>query len=111
MIESITNKELQASHDYWVANFNEKQKSIDNGQESIQCDRIKGKNSTDIKMAVDIMKALYNISHITLFYIVASDSDYRHVIPEIKLCNKKIYCIGSKNANKSIQSLCDLIQK
>ena len=29
MIESITNKELQASHDYWVANFNEKQKSID----------------------------------------------------------------------------------
>ena len=26
---SITKKELQTSHDYWVANFNEKAKSID----------------------------------------------------------------------------------
>jgi len=29
MSSTITKKELQASHDWWVANFNEKAKSID----------------------------------------------------------------------------------
>ena len=50
----------------------------------IQCERINGKNSTDIKMCVDLMRDLYNIENISLFYIVTSDSDYRHVISEIK---------------------------
>ena len=46
----------------------------------IQCERINGKNSSDIKLCVDIMRDLYNIDVITLFYIITTDSDYRHVI-------------------------------
>ena len=76
-----------------------------NGIESIQADRINGKNSTDIKMTVDIMNTLYDTKHVTLFYLVTSDSDYRHVIPQIKLQNKKVHCIGSSTANNS----CSLI--
>ena len=79
-----------------------------NGIESIQADRINGKNSTDIKMTVDIMNTLYDIKHVTLFYLVTSDSDYRHVIPQIKLQNKKVHCIGSSTANNSLKSMCDV---
>jgi len=82
-----------------------------NGIEPVQCDRISGKNSTDIKIGVDIMKTLYTIKHIDIFYIVSSDCDYRHVMSEIKLLNKKVYCIGSKKSNKSLQSSCDIFTK
>ena len=85
--------------------------SIENGITTIQCDKITGKNSTDIKLMVDIMKTLYEINHISLYYIVTSDSDFRHVIPQIKMRNKKVHCIGSFNSNKSIQSICDLFTK
>ena len=81
------------------------------GIEPIQCDRISGKNSTDIKIGVDIMKTLYTISHIDIFYIIASDSDYRHVMAEIKVLNKQVYCIGSELSNKSLQSSCDKFTK
>lgn len=90
---------------------NLKQTSIENGITTIQCDKITGKNSTDIKLMVDLMKTLYEINHISLYYIVTSDSDYRHVIPQIKMRNKKVHCIGSINSNKSIQSICDLFTK
>ena len=36
--------------------------SIENGITTIQCDKITGKNSTDIKLMVDIMKTLYELS-------------------------------------------------
>lgn len=78
---------------------------------TVQCDRISGKNSTDIKMAVDVMKILYTIKHISLFYLVTSDSDYRHLVPEIKLLNKKVNCIGSIKSNNSLQSVCDVFTK
>lgn len=85
--------------------------SIENGITTIQCDKIVGKNSTDIKLMVDIMRTLYEINHISLYYIITSDSDFRHVIPQIKMRNKKVHCIGSFNSNKSIQSICDLFTK
>ena len=49
----------------------------------IQCIRISGKNSSDIKLCVDIMKDLYTVPEISLFYIITNDSDYSHVISEI----------------------------
>ena len=81
--------------------------SRDNGLTPVQCDMIKGKNSTDIRLMVDIMEYLYTIPHITMFYIVTSDSDYRHVIPKLKLRDKKVYCIGNDNANISLKASCD----
>jgi uncharacterized protein (TIGR00288 family) len=84
--------------------------SIELALEPIQCDRVSGKNSTDIKLTVDLMKMLYTIPNINLFCLVTSDGDYRHLIPEIKLVNKRVCVIGS-NISKSLQSCCDLSTK
>lgn len=73
----------------------------------IQCERISGKNSSDLKMCVDVMKDLYTIENVSLFYFVTTDSDFRHIIPEIKTLNKRAHCIGNGNANMSLQSICD----
>lgn len=78
---------------------------------SIQCDRISGKNSSDLKMTIDILKTLFTIDHISLFYIITSDSDFRHVIAEIKTHNKYVHCISNSNCNSSIQAICDVFTK
>ena len=83
----------------------------ENGVMCIQCDKISGKNSVDLRLSVDIMKILYTNEIITLFYLITSDSDYRHVIFEIKQKNKKIYCIGSSQVNIGLTSICDLYTK
>jgi uncharacterized protein (TIGR00288 family) len=83
----------------------------ENGVMCIQCDKISGKNSVDLRLSVDIMKILYTNDIITLFYLVTSDSDYRHVIFEIKQKNKKIFCIGSSHVNIGLTAICDLYTK
>lgn len=82
-----------------------------NGILKIQCDKINGKNSVDLRMSVDIMKYLFTNDLITLFYLVTTDADYRHVIFEIKQKNKKVYCIGSSNVNLGLTSICDKYTK
>ena len=82
-----------------------------NGILKIQCDKINGKNSVDLRMSVDIMKCLYTNNIINLFYLVTTDSDYRHVIFEIKQKNKKVYCIGSSNVNLGLTAICDKYTK
>jgi len=77
------------------------------GVTPIQCDRLSGKNSSDIKLCVDIMKDLHTLEIISLFYIVTTDSDYRHVVCEIKQKNKLVHCIGNENANIALRSICD----
>jgi uncharacterized protein (TIGR00288 family) len=89
---------------------NWKKIAIELALEPIHCDRVSGKNSTDIKLTVDLMRILYTVPSINLFYIVTSDGDYRHLIPEIKLANKKVHVIGS-NISKSLQSCCDVSTK
>tara|TARA_Y100000991_G_C21946817_1_gene337835 strand:- start:706 stop:1434 length:729 start_codon:yes stop_codon:yes gene_type:complete len=82
-----------------------------NGILKIQCDKINGKNSVDLRMSVDIMKYLYTNNIINIFYLVTTDSDYRHVIFEIKQRNKKVYCIGSSNVNLGLTAICDKYTK
>ncbi len=82
------------------------QATRDYGLEPIQCDLIKGKNSTDIKLTVDVMKTLYNVNHISLFYLVTQDGDFRHIIPEIKINNRNVNVIG-KNISKALGASCD----
>jgi hypothetical protein len=81
-------------------------KSNDNGITAIQCGRL-NKNSSDIKMSVDIMKDLYTNNNITLFYLVTSDSDFSSVIGEIKNMNKKAYCTGYTTTSKMLINSCD----
>jgi uncharacterized protein (TIGR00288 family) len=78
-----------------------------NGITTVQCDRIAGKNSTDIKLMVDMMIMLYEEPNIDLFFIVTSDSDYRHVVEKIKLKGRKCHCIGTEQTNKCLQNICD----
>jgi len=82
-----------------------------NGIMPIQCGRLNGKNSTDIKLCVDLMKDLYTVPYISLFYIITSDSDYRHVLPEIKLKGKKCHVIGRSNANVALMAHADQYTK
>jgi uncharacterized protein (TIGR00288 family) len=77
------------------------------GITTIQADLISGKNSTDIKLAVDVMRTLYHFPNIDIFYLVVSDYDYRHLIPDIKQYGKKVCCIGSENTNTSLINICD----
>ena len=78
-----------------------------NGINNVQCDRLSGKNSTDIKLMLDMFKILYTNDVIDVFFIVTSDSDYRHVVSEIKLKGKQCFCIGSERTNTSLQNICD----
>jgi uncharacterized protein (TIGR00288 family) len=78
-----------------------------NGINNIQCDRISGKNSTDIKLMLDMLKMLFTNDFIECYFIVTSDSDYRHIVSEIKLKGKKCFCLGSERTNTSLQNICD----
>ena len=78
-----------------------------NGVSLIHCERISGKNSTDIKLIVELMNTLYINKIISLFYIITSDSDYRHVIPCIRERGKQIYCIGNQQTNNALQKICN----
>ena len=78
---------------------------------TIQCDLLKGKNSTDIRMMIEIMRLLYTSDVVDIYVIVTSDSDYRHVVSEIKMRGKRCYCIGSMNTNNSLQNICDKFVK
>lgn len=53
------------------------------GIEQIQVNRAARKNSSDIKMCVDVMKIMYT-TDIHRFILVTSDSDFRHVLLEIR---------------------------
>ena len=78
-----------------------------NGITCVQCDRLSGKNSTDIKLMLDMLKMLYTNNTVEIYFIVTSDSDYRHIVSEIKLKGKQCFCIGSAKTNSSLQNICD----
>ncbi len=61
-----------------------------------------GKNSSDIEMAVDIMKTLYTENDIEVYIIVASDRDYVPVIKNIKEKNKIAYMLSTRNGFNEI---------
>ena len=49
------------------------------------------------------MEILHTNDIIDLFYIITSDSDFRHVIPRIRDKGKRAHCIGNENTNSSLQ--------
>lgn len=78
-----------------------------NGLQTIQCDKINGKNSVDLKIAVDITCFSYEKPHVNIYFIVTTDSDYRQVIFPLREKNKIVYGIGYSDVNKSLTSICD----
>merc|ERR1711871_999816 len=79
------------------------------GMELVQCTRISGKKSTDIKMIVDIMETLYKNPHIDIFILVSCDGDYAHVARLIKREKHKglIMAFGYSNTSSLLKTCCD----
>lgn len=85
--------------------------AIANGLRTIQCDKISGKNSVDLRMAVDLTCFSYERTHVNTYVVVTTDSDFRHVIFPLREKNKIVIGIGYANANKSFTSICDKYTK
>ena len=81
------------------------------GINKIQVDKIAGKESVDHKICVDMMDYLHTKQYIDIFYLITSDSDYRHVIHKIKEYNKKVYCIGNNLLTSCLVPVCNKYTK
>lgn len=57
------------------------------GIEQVQVGRASGKNSSDIKMCVDIVRLLHT-TDIQRFILVTADNDFRHVLLEIRAAGR-----------------------
>ena len=91
----------------WTENKSWMDISKNFGITPIQCNKIKGKNSIDLKIAVDIMETIYE-KNIDLFCILTTDSDFCHIVQKLKSKNKYVYIYGPKiNTNQSLLSICD----
>ena len=53
------------------------------GVEQVQVDRVSRKNSSDIRMVVDIMESLL-VDDMRHFVLITSDSDFRHVLHHVR---------------------------
>ena len=80
----------------------------DYGIVPVQCDSIKGKNSCDIKMAVDIisMSESLAVPSTINYVIVSSDYDFRHVATTLRSNNKTVVGMGYMHANDGGLSHC-----
>ena len=67
-----------------LKNWNKK--CLDYGLEQIQCQYIGKKQSTDIKLTIQIMEDIYKYS-IDKIYLITSDSDFTHLCNHIKSNN------------------------
>jgi uncharacterized protein (TIGR00288 family) len=77
------------------------------GINKIQVDKIAGKESVDHKICVDMMEYLHTNRHIDIFYLITSDSDFRHVIHKIREYNKKVHCIGNSTITSCLVPVCN----
>src|ERR1700730_12792093 len=60
-----------------------------------------GKNSADIRMAVDAMDMSYSKEHIDLFVIASGDSDFSPLVSKLKENDKYVIGVGVKNSSSS----------
>ena len=91
----------------WTENKSWMDISKNFGITPIQCHKIKGKNSIDLKIAVDIMETIYE-KNIDIYCILTTDSDFCHIVQKLKSKNKIVYIYGLKiNTNQSLLSICD----
>ena len=81
--------------------------SKNHGLEEIQVTRISGKNSTDNKIIVDIMKYLYTNEYIEKVILIGCDKDYIYLIQHVLEFNKKFDVYGLINqTSQSIINIC-----
>ena len=59
--------------------------------------RISGKNSADIRLAVDAMDMAFSKEHLDTFVIVSGDSDFSPLVSKLRENNKEVIGLGVKN--------------
>ena len=64
--------------------------------------RISGKNSADIKMAVDAMELCYAKEHLDTFAILSGDSDFSPLVSKLKESNKMVIGLGVRNSSSKL---------
>ncbi len=89
--------------------LDDKWKSIilSNGIESISVTNLPGKNSTDIKLMLDMIKEYYSNPIIDIFIIMSSDSDFYHIATFLRSCGKKVICYGESHTPPMLKNVCD----
>lgn len=61
-----------------------------------------GKNSADIRMAVDAMDLCYAKDHIAVFAIASGDSDFSPLVSKLKENDKYVMGVGVKNSSSNL---------
>jgi uncharacterized protein (TIGR00288 family) len=61
-----------------------------------------GKNSADIRMAVDAMDMCWSKEHINMFVIASGDSDFSPLVSKLKENDKYVIGVGVKNSSSDL---------
>jgi len=80
---------------------------LNNGIESISVINLPNKNSTDIKLMLDMIKEYYNNPIINTYIIMSSDSDFYHIATFLRSSGKKVICYGEKHTPPMLKNVCD----
>jgi len=64
--------------------------------------RYSGKNSADLKMAVDAMDICYSKEHLDTFVVLSGDSDFSPLVSKLKENNKSVIGVGVKNSSSAL---------
>ncbi len=89
--------------------MDDKWKSIilNNGIESISVINLSNKNSSDIKLMLDMIKEYYSNPIIDTYIIMSSDSDFYHIATFLRSSGKQVICYGEKHTPPLLKNVCD----
>ena len=80
---------------------------LNNGIDSISVTNLPQKNSTDIRLMLDMLTVFYNNTNIDTFIIMSSDSDFYHIATFIRSVGKTIICYGEEKTPKMLRNVVD----
>jgi len=80
---------------------------LNNGIDSINVTNLPQKNSTDIRLMLDMLVVFYNNPNIDTFVIMSSDSDFYHIATFIRSVGKTIICYGEEKTPKMLRNVVD----
>ncbi len=80
---------------------------IDFAIEAVHVTNLSRKESSDMKMIVEIMETLFTHTYIDTFVIISSDSDYSSVSQTIRKYGKNVIGIGEEQTHKLLINSCN----
>jgi len=67
-----------------------------------------GKNSSDVRLAIDAMDILYSpLYNVEAFFLISSDSDFAPLASRLRMAGKKVYAAGNKHTPEGFRSSVD----